>query len=42
MSGYPENSAVRQGRLEPGLDLLGKPFGKLALATRVRAALDRA
>jgi len=41
VSGYPEHSAVQHGRLDPGLDLLGKPFNKRTLAVRVRAALDR-
>ena len=40
-SGYARNAALREGRLEPGMDLLPKPFTGQALATRVRAALDR-
>jgi len=40
-SGYARNAALREGRLEPGMDLLPKPFTGQALAARVRAALDR-
>ena len=41
ISGYPENSVIRQGRLDPNVDLLAKPFGIRALASKVRAALDK-
>jgi PAS domain S-box-containing protein len=40
-SGYARNAVLRDGRLEPGMDLLTKPFSGQALAARVRAALDR-
>jgi PAS domain S-box-containing protein len=42
MSGYTEDSVIRQGRLNPGVQLLSKPFRKRELATAVREALDRA
>lgn len=39
MSGYPENVLTRDGTLEPGLNLLAKPFSREALARAVREAL---
>ena len=40
MSGYAEGSIVRQGRLEPGVRLLVKPFTCDKLAEQVRSAID--
>ncbi len=40
MSGYTENTIIRQGRLDPGILLLNKPFAKRDLAAIVRRALD--
>ncbi|PSJ43605.1 hybrid sensor histidine kinase/response regulator [Sphingomonas deserti] len=40
MSGYPRDVIVRDGRLEPGVDLLPKPFTYQALAAKVREMLD--
>ena len=40
MSGYTEGSIVRQGRLEPGVRLLVKPFTSDKLAEQVRSAID--
>ena len=40
MSGYTEDAVIRQGRLEPGVRLLSKPFRKRDLARIVREALD--
>jgi CheY-like chemotaxis protein len=40
-SGFTENSIVHDGRLDPGVELLSKPYGREALAHRVRAVLVR-
>ncbi|MCX7361495.1 MAG: ATP-binding protein [Alphaproteobacteria bacterium] len=42
MSGYAENAIVHQGRIDPGVLLLGKPFHKSELASIVRQALSAA
>ncbi len=39
MSGYSRETLLHQGRLEPGIRLLQKPFHKDELATQVRAVL---
>ncbi len=39
-SGYTENSIVHQGRLDPGVNLLSKPYRKRELAQKVRETLD--
>jgi signal transduction histidine kinase/CheY-like chemotaxis protein len=39
-TGYARNAIVHQGRLDPGVELLSKPFTYAALAARVRAVLD--
>jgi CheY-like chemotaxis protein len=39
-SGYTRNAIVHGGRLDPGVELLSKPFNSLALAERVREILD--
>jgi PAS domain S-box-containing protein len=40
MSGYTENAIIHQGRLDPGVELLGKPFSRAGLARAVRGVLD--
>jgi DNA-binding response OmpR family regulator len=41
-SGYTADVIARQGVLEPGTDLIHKPFTLDALLLRVRERLDRA
>jgi PAS domain S-box-containing protein len=41
-SGYTENAIVHHGRLDPGVELLSKPYTRLELATKVRRVLDSA
>jgi CheY-like chemotaxis protein len=38
-SGYTDNAIVHQGRLDPGVLLLSKPYRKSQLATMIRRAL---
>ncbi|MEJ0019058.1 MAG: hypothetical protein WDN25_21350 [Acetobacteraceae bacterium] len=40
-TGYARNAVVHNGRLDAGVELLGKPFTQSELARRVRAILDR-
>ncbi|MGV3590156.1 MAG: PAS domain-containing protein [Gammaproteobacteria bacterium] len=40
-SGYPQNSIAHQGRLQPGVELLSKPYRKSQLAAKVRRVLDQ-
>lgn len=37
---YAGDVLIREGRLDPGFELLSKPFSFLALANRIRAMLD--
>jgi CheY-like chemotaxis protein len=39
-SGYTENAIVHGGRLDPGVELLSKPYAREALALKVRQVLD--
>jgi len=39
-SGYTENAIVHQGRLDPGVNLLSKPYRRDQLARRVRQVLE--
>ncbi len=40
-SGYTDNAIIHQGRLDKGVELLNKPYRKVALAQKVRSVLDR-
>jgi PAS domain S-box-containing protein len=40
MTGYSQDAIVHQGRLDPDIELMEKPFGRETLAARVRAMLD--
>lgn len=40
-TGYTRNAIVHNGRLDQGVDLIGKPFTFAALAAKVRQVLDR-
>ncbi|WP_035486033.1 PAS domain-containing hybrid sensor histidine kinase/response regulator [Geminicoccus roseus] len=39
-TGYTRNAIVHHGRLDPGVNLLGKPFTQMELAAKIRGALD--
>lgn len=39
-SGYTEDAIVHQGRLDPGVNLLGKPYRRAELVAKVRQVLD--
>jgi CheY-like chemotaxis protein len=39
-TGYARNAIVHHGRLDPGIDLLVKPFTYAALASKLRQILD--
>jgi len=39
VTGYTEKAAVRHGFLEPGMEMLTKPFTLDSLATKVREML---
>jgi CheY-like chemotaxis protein len=39
-SGYARNAIVHHGRLDPGVELLAKPFTFAALAAKIRRVLD--
>jgi CheY-like chemotaxis protein len=40
MTGYAENAALASGFLEPGMEMITKPFAMEALATRIRAMIE--
>jgi DNA-binding response OmpR family regulator len=40
MTGYTRNAIVHHGRLDPGINVISKPFSFEELAARVRARLD--
>jgi CheY-like chemotaxis protein len=39
-TGYARNAIVHQGRLDPGIELITKPFTRSQLAARIRDVLD--
>ena len=39
-SGYAQNAIVHHGRLDPGVELITKPFSFAGLAAKVRQVLD--
>jgi hypothetical protein len=39
-TGYTRNAIVHQGRLDPGVHLLNKPYTQQDLARKVRERLD--
>lgn len=39
-SGYTEESVLREGRLDPGFDLISKPFNRRSLSRKIREALE--
>ena len=41
MTGYAENATIANGFLEPGMEMITKPFAIEALATRVRDMIER-
>ncbi len=40
-TGYTRDAVVRHGRLDPGVELLVKPFTEADLARKIREVLDR-
>ena len=39
-TGYARNAIVHDGRLDPGVELITKPFTQVALSTKLRDILD--
>jgi DNA-binding response OmpR family regulator len=39
ITGYAESAAIGDGRLGPGMQVLTKPFGMRALASRIRSMI---
>jgi signal transduction histidine kinase/PAS domain-containing protein/CheY-like chemotaxis protein len=40
VTGYAENAAIGNGHLEPGMQVIGKPFAMAAFANKVREIID--
>ena len=41
-SGYTQNAIVHGGRLDPGVELISKPYRRADLARKIRSLLDKA
>jgi DNA-binding response OmpR family regulator len=41
MTGYAENATIANGFLEPGMEMITKPFAIEALATRIRDIIEQ-
>jgi CheY-like chemotaxis protein len=41
MTGYAENATIANGFLEPGMEMITKPFAVEAIATRIRDMIER-
>jgi DNA-binding response OmpR family regulator len=41
VTGYAENATFRGDFLDPGMDMLTKPFALAALGAKVRAMIER-
>jgi CheY-like chemotaxis protein len=41
VSGYTDETAIREGKLEPGAEFLAKPFSPDDLASKIREVLHR-
>jgi CheY-like chemotaxis protein len=41
ITGYAENAAVGNGHLDPGMEILAKPFAMSTLANKVREMIER-
>lgn len=42
IAGYAENAALSNGHLEPGMQVMSKPFAMDQLATRIRSIITSA
>jgi CheY-like chemotaxis protein len=40
-TGYARSGIVHDGRLDPGIELISKPFTAAALATKIRELVDK-
>jgi CheY-like chemotaxis protein len=40
ITGYAQNAAISNGRLEPGMHILSKPFPMEKLASKIRAIIE--
>jgi DNA-binding response OmpR family regulator len=40
ITGYAENAAITNGHLEPGMDVMSKPFSMDKLAARIRSIIE--